>query len=63
MNGQSHTQLAPTLPGSPKAASQAAHRARRKLAAALAHRLTASRACDPAVPVGGRKPPDHSPGG
>ena len=37
LNGQSPTRLAATLPGSPHAASQAAHRARRKLAAALAH--------------------------
>jgi RNA polymerase sporulation-specific sigma factor len=37
LNGQSPTHLASTLPGSPHAASQAAHRARRKLAAALAH--------------------------
>ena len=37
LNGESPTQLASTLPGSPHAASQAAHRARRKLAAALAH--------------------------
>jgi DNA-directed RNA polymerase specialized sigma24 family protein len=36
LNGQSPTRLASTLPGSPHAASQAAHRARRKLAAALA---------------------------
>lgn len=36
LNGQSPTRLAATLPGSPHAASQAAHRARRKLAAALA---------------------------
>jgi len=36
VNGQSPTQLASRLPGSPHAASQAAHRARRKLAAALA---------------------------
>ena len=36
LNGQSHTRLAPTLAGTPKAASQAAYRARRKLAAALA---------------------------
>jgi RNA polymerase sigma factor (sigma-70 family) len=36
VNGQSPTRLASTLPGSPHAASQAAHRARRKLAAALA---------------------------
>ena len=35
VNGQSPTRLAATLPGSPHAASQAAHRARRKLAAAL----------------------------
>ena len=37
LNGHSPTHLATTLPGSPHAASQAAHRARRKLAAALAH--------------------------
>jgi RNA polymerase sigma factor (sigma-70 family) len=36
LNGDSPTRLASTLPGSPHAASQAAHRARRKLAAALA---------------------------
>ena len=36
LNGESPTRLAGTLPGSPHAASQAAHRARRKLAAALA---------------------------
>ena len=36
LNGQSPTRLASTLPGSPHAASQAAHRARRKLAAAVA---------------------------
>ncbi|MGH2930579.1 MAG: sigma-70 family RNA polymerase sigma factor [Solirubrobacteraceae bacterium] len=36
LNGQSPTRLAASLPGSPHAASQAAHRARRKLAAALA---------------------------
>jgi RNA polymerase sigma factor (sigma-70 family) len=36
VNGQSPTRLAATLPRSPHAASQAAHRARRKLAAALA---------------------------
>jgi RNA polymerase sigma factor (sigma-70 family) len=36
LNGQSPTRLAAKLPGSPHAASQAAHRARRKLAAALA---------------------------
>jgi RNA polymerase sigma factor (sigma-70 family) len=36
LNGQSPTRLASTLSGSPHAASQAAHRARRKLAAALA---------------------------
>ena len=36
VNGQSPTRMASTLPGSPHAASQAAHRARRKLAAALA---------------------------
>jgi len=36
LNGQSPTRLASTLPRSPHAASQAAHRARRKLAAALA---------------------------
>jgi RNA polymerase sigma factor (sigma-70 family) len=35
LNGESYKQLAPTLPGTPKAASQAAYRARRKLAAAL----------------------------
>jgi RNA polymerase sporulation-specific sigma factor len=37
LNGQSPTRMASTLPGSPHAASQAAHRARRKLAAAVAH--------------------------
>ena len=36
LDRQSPTRLASTLPGSPHAASQAAHRARRKLAAALA---------------------------
>ena len=36
VSGQSPTRLASTLPGSPHAASQAAHRARRKLVAALA---------------------------
>jgi RNA polymerase sigma factor (sigma-70 family) len=36
LNGQSPTRLASMLPGSPHAAAQAAHRARRKLAAALA---------------------------
>jgi RNA polymerase sigma factor (sigma-70 family) len=36
LNGHSPTRLAPTLAGSPHAASQAAHRARRKLAAAVA---------------------------
>jgi RNA polymerase sigma factor (sigma-70 family) len=36
VNGQSPTRMASMLPGSPHAASQAAHRARRKLAAALA---------------------------
>ena len=36
IDGQSPTRLASTLPGSPHASSQAAHRARRKLAAALA---------------------------
>jgi RNA polymerase sigma factor (sigma-70 family) len=36
VNRQSPTRLASTLPGTPHAASQAAHRARRKLAAALA---------------------------
>ena len=36
LNGQSPVRLAATLPGSPHAASQAAHRARRKLAAAVA---------------------------
>ena len=36
VDGQSPTRLASTLTGSPHAASQAAHRARRKLAAALA---------------------------
>lgn len=36
INGQSPTRLASTLSGSPHASSQAAHRARRKLAAALA---------------------------
>jgi RNA polymerase sporulation-specific sigma factor len=35
LNGQSYTWLADTLTGTPKAASQAAYRARRKLAAAL----------------------------
>jgi len=35
LNGRSPTRLAATLPGSPHAASQAAYRARRKLAAAL----------------------------
>ena len=36
LNGHSYTRLAPTLGGTPKAASQAAYRARRKLAAAVA---------------------------
>jgi RNA polymerase sigma-H factor len=36
LNGQSYTRLASTLGGTPKAASQAAYRARRKLAAAVA---------------------------
>jgi RNA polymerase sporulation-specific sigma factor len=36
LNGQSYKALAPTLGGTPKAASQAAYRARRKLAAAVA---------------------------
>ncbi len=36
LNGHSPTRMASTLPGSPHAASQAAHRARRKLAAAVA---------------------------
>jgi RNA polymerase sporulation-specific sigma factor len=36
LNGHSYRRLAPTLGGTPKAASQAAYRARRKLAAALA---------------------------
>ncbi|MGO9974498.1 MAG: sigma-70 family RNA polymerase sigma factor [Solirubrobacteraceae bacterium] len=36
LNGHSPTRLAPTLAGSPHAASQAAQRARRKLAAAVA---------------------------
>jgi RNA polymerase sporulation-specific sigma factor len=35
LNGQSYKRLAPTFNGTPKAASQAAYRARRKLAAAL----------------------------
>jgi RNA polymerase sporulation-specific sigma factor len=35
LNGQSYQHLAPTFTGTPKAASQAAYRARRKLAAAL----------------------------
>jgi len=35
LNGLSYTRLAPTLGGTPKAASQAAYRARRKLAAAV----------------------------
>jgi RNA polymerase sporulation-specific sigma factor len=35
LNGESYKRLAPTLLGTPKAASQAAYRARRKLAAAL----------------------------
>ena len=37
LNGHSYKQLAPALGGTPKAASQAAYRARRKLAAALPH--------------------------
>ncbi len=36
LNGESYKRLAPTLIGTPKAASQAAYRARRKLAAAAA---------------------------
>jgi RNA polymerase sporulation-specific sigma factor len=36
LNGQSYKRLSPTLNGTPKAASQAAYRARRKLAAAVA---------------------------
>ena len=36
LNGESYKRLAPTLTGTPKAASQAAYRARRKLAAAVA---------------------------
>jgi RNA polymerase sporulation-specific sigma factor len=36
LNGDSYKRLAPTLGGTPKAASQAAYRARRKLAAAVA---------------------------
>ena len=36
LNGHSYKQLAPTFGGTPNAASQAAYRARRKLAAALA---------------------------
>jgi RNA polymerase sporulation-specific sigma factor len=36
LNGQSYKRLPPTLNGTPKAASQAAYRARRKLAAAIA---------------------------
>jgi RNA polymerase sporulation-specific sigma factor len=36
LNGQSYKRLPPTLTGTPKAASQAAYRARRKLAAAIA---------------------------
>lgn len=36
LDGQSYKRLASTLPGTPHAASQAAYRARRKLAAALA---------------------------
>jgi RNA polymerase sporulation-specific sigma factor len=36
LNGQSYQRLPPTLNGTPKAASQAAYRARRKLAAAIA---------------------------
>jgi RNA polymerase sporulation-specific sigma factor len=36
LNGQSYQRLPPTLNGTPKAASQAAYRARRKLAAAVA---------------------------
>jgi RNA polymerase sporulation-specific sigma factor len=36
LNGQSYKRLPPTLNGTPKAASQAAYRARRKLAAAVA---------------------------
>jgi DNA-directed RNA polymerase specialized sigma24 family protein len=35
LNGQSYKHPAPTFNGTPKAASQAAYRARRKLAAAL----------------------------
>jgi RNA polymerase sporulation-specific sigma factor len=35
VNGQSYKRLGPTLTGTPKAASQAAYRARRKLAAAM----------------------------
>ena len=35
LNGHSYKRHAPTLAGTPKAASQAAYRARRKLAAAL----------------------------
>ena len=37
LNGESYKRLAPALGGTPKAASQAAYRARRKLAAAVAH--------------------------
>jgi RNA polymerase sporulation-specific sigma factor len=37
LNGHSYTRLAPTPHRTPKAASQAAYRARRKLAAAVAH--------------------------
>jgi RNA polymerase sporulation-specific sigma factor len=36
LNGESYKRLRPTLSGTPKAASQAAYRARRKLAAAVA---------------------------
>jgi RNA polymerase sporulation-specific sigma factor len=36
LNGESYKRLAPTFGGTPKAASQAAYRARRKLAAAVA---------------------------
>ncbi len=36
LTGQSYQRLSPTLNRTPKAASQAAYRARRKLAAALA---------------------------
>jgi DNA-directed RNA polymerase specialized sigma24 family protein len=37
LNGETYERLAPVLGGTPKAASQAAYRARRKLAAALPH--------------------------